>query len=103
MRSVRVRFGVTRLAVTKATAPLANSTRAFAMSTWAVRSGAPVTAVRATGAPLLTAHVDIANARGEFANSAVALGAASRVTPKPTRTLRIFPPNGYHQRARSAS
>ena len=56
---------------------------------------ADVTEVRATGAPLLTAHVDIANARVEFANGAVALVTASRVTPKRTRTLRIFQPTGY--------
>ncbi len=56
---------------------------------------AEVTEVRATGAPLLTPHVDIANARVEFANGAVALVTASRVTPKRTRTLRIFQHTGY--------
>lgn len=51
--------------------------------------------VRATGVPILTPHVDIANARVEFANGAVALITASRVSRERTRKLRIFQPTGY--------
>jgi len=54
-----------------------------------------VTDVRATGVPLLTPHVDIANARIEFANGAVANVTASRVSRERTRKLRIFQPTGY--------
>jgi predicted dehydrogenase len=55
----------------------------------------PVTEVRATGVAILTPHVDIANARVEFANGAVALITASRVSRERTRKLRIFQPTGY--------
>jgi len=58
-------------------------------------AGAEVTDVRATGAPLLTPHVDIANARVEFANGAVAVVTASRISRERTRKLRIFQPTGY--------
>ena len=51
--------------------------------------------VRATGVPILTPHVDIANARVEFANGAVATITASRVSRERTRKLRIFQPTGY--------
>jgi predicted dehydrogenase len=51
--------------------------------------------VRATGVPILTPHVDIANARVEFANGAVALVTASRISRERTRKLRIFQPTGY--------
>jgi len=57
--------------------------------------GAAVTEVRATGVPVLTAHVDIANARVEFANGAVALITASRISRERTRKVRIFQPTGY--------
>jgi predicted dehydrogenase len=57
--------------------------------------GAPVSDVRATGAALLTPHVDIANARVEFANGAVAVVTASRISRERTRKLRIFQPTGY--------
>jgi len=56
---------------------------------------AEVTEVRATGVPVLTPHVDIANARVEFANGAVANITASRVSRDRTRKLRIFQPTGY--------
>ncbi|HXV91172.1 MAG TPA: Gfo/Idh/MocA family oxidoreductase [Gemmatimonadales bacterium] len=55
----------------------------------------PVTEVRATGVAILTPHVDIANARVEFANGAVALITASRVSRERTRRLRVFQPTGY--------
>jgi predicted dehydrogenase len=54
-----------------------------------------VSEVRATGVPILTPHVDIANARVEFANGAVAIITASRVSRERTRKLRIFQPTGY--------
>lgn len=54
-----------------------------------------VTEVRATGVALLTPHVDIANARVEFANGAVANVTASRVSRERTRKLRVFQPTGY--------
>jgi len=56
---------------------------------------ADVHEVRATGVPVLTPHVDIANARVEFANGAVALVTASRISRERTRKLRIFQPTGY--------
>jgi predicted dehydrogenase len=57
--------------------------------------GAEVTDVRATGVAILTPHVDIANARIEFANGAIANVTASRVARERTRRLRIFQPTGY--------
>ncbi len=54
-----------------------------------------VSEVRATGVPILTPHVDIANARVEFANGAVAIITASRVSRERTRKLRIFQQTGY--------
>jgi predicted dehydrogenase len=51
--------------------------------------------VRATGVPILTPHVDIANARVEFTNGACAIITASRVSRERTRKLRIFQPTGY--------
>src|SRR4029077_4949349 len=54
-----------------------------------------VTDVRATGVAILTPHVDIANARVEFANGAVANVTASRVSRDRTRKLRVFQPTGY--------
>lgn len=54
-----------------------------------------VTDVRATGVAILTPHVDIANARIEFTNGAIAVVTASRVSRERTRKLRIFQPTGY--------
>ncbi len=51
--------------------------------------------VRATGVPILTPHVDIANARVEFVNGAVAVITASRVSRERTRKMRIFQATGY--------
>src|SRR5207302_1082116 len=56
---------------------------------------APVADVRATGVAILTPLVDIANARIEFANGAIANLTASRVSRERTRKLRIFQPTGY--------
>ena len=57
--------------------------------------GAAVTDVRAMGVPVLTPHVDIANARVEFANGAVATITASRISRERTRKLRLFQTTGY--------
>ncbi len=57
--------------------------------------GAEVREVRANGVAVLTPHVDIANARVEFVNGAVALVTASRISRERTRKLRIFQPSGY--------
>ncbi|MGH7699355.1 MAG: Gfo/Idh/MocA family oxidoreductase [Gemmatimonadales bacterium] len=57
--------------------------------------GAEVGDVRAIGVPVLTPHVDIANARVEFVNGAVALITASRISRERTRKLRVFQPSGY--------
>lgn len=57
--------------------------------------GSEVREVRANGVPVLTPHVDIANARVEFTNGAVALVTASRISRDRTRKLRIFQPSGY--------
>jgi predicted dehydrogenase len=57
--------------------------------------GAEATEVRASGLSLLSSHLDLANARVEFANGAVALATASRVSRERIRRLRLFQPNGY--------
>jgi predicted dehydrogenase len=57
--------------------------------------GAQATEVRASGISLLSSHLDLANARVEFANGAVALATASRVSRERIRRLRLFQPNGY--------
>lgn len=52
--------------------------------------------VSAVGSPVVTGHVDIANARLEFANGAVANVTASRVSTKKFRRIRVFSGGGYH-------
>lgn len=54
-----------------------------------------ITAISAVGTPVLTAHVDIANARLEFANGTVANVIASRVSGKTMRRFRVFEENRY--------
>jgi predicted dehydrogenase len=54
-----------------------------------------VLAVSASGFRVLTAEIDIANARIEFANGCVASLAASRVSQAPVRKLRVFQPGLY--------
>ncbi len=54
-----------------------------------------ITAISAVGTPVLTAHVDIANARLEFANGTVANVIASRVSEKRMRRIRVFEQNRY--------
>jgi predicted dehydrogenase len=57
--------------------------------------GAAATEVRASGVSVLSPHLDLANARVEFANGTVALATASRVSRERVRRLRLFQPNGY--------
>jgi predicted dehydrogenase len=52
--------------------------------------------IDATGLPVLTEHVDIANARIEFGNGAVANVTASRVSNKKFRRIRVFAQDSYH-------
>ncbi len=54
-----------------------------------------ITGIAATGLPVLTEHVDIANARLEFASGAVANVTASRVSNKKFRRLRVFAHDSY--------
>lgn len=54
-----------------------------------------ITAISAVGTPVLTSHVDIANARLEFANGTVANVIASRVSEKRMRRIRVFEENRY--------
>lgn len=56
---------------------------------------APVVDVRASGTSVLTQHVDIANARLEFAGGATANLTASRVSLKDMRKVRVFSDGGY--------
>ena len=56
---------------------------------------APISTISAVGASVLTPHVDIASARLEFANGAVANVVASRVSDKQTRRIRVFQPGAY--------
>jgi predicted dehydrogenase len=57
--------------------------------------GVPIASLAATGVPVLTSNIDIANARIEFENGAVANLTASRVSRKKMRELRIFQRSGY--------
>jgi len=60
---------------------------------WMVES--PVGDVRAVGLPVLSDKVDIANARVEFENGAVANLTASRASTERIRKFRYFQPNEY--------
>jgi predicted dehydrogenase len=55
----------------------------------------PVRSVEAVGVPVLTATVDICNARLRFANGCIANVTASRVSGKRERKFRIFQPDAY--------
>jgi predicted dehydrogenase len=57
--------------------------------------GPPATDVRATGVSLLSQHLDMVNARVEFAGGAVASMTSSRVARERVRRLRIFQTSGY--------
>lgn len=54
-----------------------------------------VTDIRAVGTPVLTSHIDIANARLEFANGCIADLTASRISREKIRKIRIFQPDTY--------
>lgn len=56
---------------------------------------APVRAVSASGVPVISETPDIANARIEFENGAVANLTASRVSLKKMRKMRMFQPKAY--------
>jgi predicted dehydrogenase len=55
-------------------------------------AGGPAVEIRATGLPVLTPLLDIANARIAFEGGCVANLTASRVSPRKVRKLRIFAP-----------
>ena len=55
----------------------------------------PIRSIAAIGTPVLTPHVDIASARLELTDGAVANVVASRVSDKTTRRIRVFQSSGY--------
>ena len=55
----------------------------------------PIESIQAVGVNVLTEHEDIANARLNFKNGAVANITASRITPKSMRKIRLFQENAY--------
>lgn len=55
----------------------------------------PVETIQAVGVNVLTEHEDIANARLNFQNGAVANITASRISPKSMRKIRLFCENTY--------
>ncbi len=55
----------------------------------------PVAAIHATGTAVVTADIDIAHARIEFANGSVAELAASRVSNEPARTMKVYEDGRY--------
>lgn len=57
--------------------------------------GHPVTTVNSVGVPVLSAEVDIANARLQFANGCVANVTASRASRETLRKIRIFQQDAY--------
>lgn len=57
--------------------------------------GVEVSEVRASGVAVLSPHEDVATARVEFQNGAVASVTASRIARSRVRTLRMFQADGY--------
>ncbi len=57
--------------------------------------GHPIKTVNSVGVPVLSAEVDIANARLQFENGCVANVTASRVSREAMRKVRIFQPDAY--------
>lgn len=55
----------------------------------------PLREVRATGVPVMTPNVDLANARLTFENGCTANLTASRMSFKDMRKVRVFHPGGY--------
>lgn len=56
----------------------------------------PLKNISANGIPIITDHADIANARLEFENGAVANVTASRVSREPLRRIRVFEHKHYY-------
>jgi len=56
---------------------------------------APVLTVDAVGVSLLGGHEDVVQARLTFGNGCVANLTASRVSPRPTRRMSVWAPEGY--------
>ncbi len=56
---------------------------------------AELSRISAVGSPVITEHIDIANARLEFANGTVANVTASRVSTKKFRRIRVFSRHSY--------
>jgi predicted dehydrogenase len=56
---------------------------------------APLSSVDAVGAPVASAHEDIANARLRFENGCVATITASRISTRTERKMRLFAAGGY--------
>jgi len=54
-----------------------------------------ITSISASGTAVLTDHLDIANARLEFANGAAANVTASRISKEDSRRIRVFEPKHY--------
>ncbi len=57
--------------------------------------GSKIKSIHAAGIPVVSEHVDIANARVEFNNGCVANVTASRISEKNERKIRIFQPDAY--------
>ncbi len=55
----------------------------------------PIERIHAVGAPVITEHVDIANARIEFANGCVANLTASRISTRNARKIRFYQKDAY--------
>jgi len=57
--------------------------------------GYSIKSIHAAGIPVISKHVDIANARLEFENGCVANVTASRISTKNERKIRLFQKNAY--------
>jgi predicted dehydrogenase len=57
--------------------------------------GSEIDSIRAAGIPVISGHVDIANARLEFINGCVANVTASRISTKNERKIRLFQKDAY--------
>jgi predicted dehydrogenase len=57
--------------------------------------GSEIDSIRAAGVPVISGHVDIANARLEFINGCVANVTASRISTKNERKIRLFQKDAY--------
>ncbi len=57
--------------------------------------GSEISDIRASGVPVISEHVDIANARLEFKSGCVANVTASRISTKNERKIRLFQKDAY--------